>query len=123
MSISTLGRSLKRSRTHMINDDVDANAEKFTKHFRMTDGDYIEFERWRPGADSQKILTRGRIVCVEDVFVNRGGNYTARVKVVPLLVSGQLGNSRGVVMVIDPDGCNLRGLSGGIIRKVSSGST
>lgn len=114
MSMGTLGKTIKKTRTKMIERGADEIAREFTKRFGMKDGDYIEFERSSSGG---KKLSQGRIFSVDQCYFNKGGGYTAWVHVLPLLVDGKLGRTTTVYMTINEDGSGLKGIRG-VVRKV-----
>ena len=115
MSTGTLATVVKRTRAKMLSVETDSLAAEFTKRFAMHDGDYIEFER---NTSHGLQMRTGRILCVEEVYCNQGGGYTAVVKVLPLLATGRVGNSRCVKMCVNKNGTGLKGVGDDSVRRV-----
>lgn len=112
--MASIDNMMKRSRTAMIEESHDiANAE-FTKRFGFRPGDFVTYKSNRDGGG----LVKARILFCESCFYNARGGYTAYVKVLPLLVGGRLGNSRGMYFVVNANGGVVKPLNGnGTIEK------
>ena len=104
MSMGTIGKAMKATRTHMIESEAEKIADEFTKRFAMRDGDYV---RYRKTGGQWK---QGRIMSVESVYWNQRGGVTADVTVAPLLVTGRLGKTRSLYFVVNANGNGLRGV-------------
>jgi hypothetical protein len=103
MSMGTIGRAMKATRTQMIESAAEMEAEKFTLYFGMRDGDYIRYRK------TGQEFKQGRIISVESVYGNQRGGWTAEVTVAPLLTSGKVGKTRTLYLVVNS---NCRGLKG-----------
>lgn len=103
MSMGTIGKAMKATRTQMIESESEMIAEQFFDRFKMRDGDYI---RYRKDGHCWK---QGRIISVESVYWNQSGGLTADVTVAPLLVSGKLGKTRSLLLCVNANGSGLRG--------------
>lgn len=99
MSMGTLGRAMKSTRTKMIENHADTTADLFHGQFGMRDGDYIEFTRF--SSSGTRLRTTGRIMLVENCWYNSLDGYTALIKVAPLLIGGSLGNTRTIMVAVD----------------------
>ena len=104
MSMGTIGKAMKTARTRMIESEVDSIADDFTHWFGLRDGDYIRYRK------TDQPWKQGRIMSVESVYGNQAGGVTADVTIAPLLVSGRLGKTRCLLLVVDDNGDNLRGV-------------
>ncbi len=100
MSIGAISNIIHRSRKEMLSMEATEHAEMFEEKFGLKSGDYVEVGRAR-GAGS---WTKARILTVEQCWFNANGGYTATITVLPLLMSGRVGNSRSVHMSIDRHG-------------------
>ncbi len=114
MSMGTIARSMKRTRTSMIERQADDVAADFQHRFGMRDGDYIEFTR---NTSHGPQIRLGRIMSVECCYYNQRGGYTAEVSIVPLLADGRLGKSMGVWMTVNANGTGLKGLGRDVVRR------
>lgn len=106
-SMGTIGKMMKKTRSEMIEREVDSVAEEFLRRFGLRDGDYIEFDRWN--SSGSLLPTKARIVSIENCWRNANGGYTAFLQVVPLLVNGRLGNSRSLMISVNANGTGLDG--------------
>lgn len=104
MSMGTIGKAMKATRTQMIESEAESTASEFTNRFGMRDGDYIRYRK-----DGQH-WKQGRIMSVESVYWNQRGGVTAEVTVAPLLVSGRLGKTRTLLLVVNANGSGLKGV-------------
>ena len=104
MSMGTIGKAMKATRTQMIEGEADSIASDFTDRFRMRDGDYLRFRK------TGQLWKRARVISVEKCYWNNAGGYTAWITIAPLLAQGQLGKTRSLYMAVDADGSNLRGV-------------
>lgn len=103
MSMGKIARSMKATRTQMIESEAERAAEDFAIHFNLRDGDYIRYHSWR----GTKIA---RIMSAEHVHYNQAGGWTASVVVAPLLAGGVLGTTRRLILCINANGKGLCGL-------------
>ncbi len=104
MSMGTIGRAMKATRTQMIESATEMEAEKFTRYFGMRDGDYIRYRK------TGQQFKQGRIMSVESVYWNQRGGWTAAITVAPLLTSGKLGKTRTLYLVVNANGSGLKGV-------------
>lgn len=104
MSMGTIGKLMKATRTQMIESQADRIARDFTTYFSMRDGDYI-----RVGKDGKK-PTDARIMSVNDVYFNANGGWTASITIAPLLVTGQLGKTKSCLLTVNSQGKNLKAI-------------
>ena len=109
-----LAESFAAAHSEMVKSVATDVNRMFRKYFRMTDGDYIDYEC---GRSQVKPIRRARILYAQEVYWNAKGGLTAVVMVTPLLASGKLGNSRQLTLAVNPDGTELRMIGGGIVRK------
>lgn len=104
MSMGTIGRAMKATRTQMIESEAERTAIDFTMKFGMRDGDYIRYRRegmhWK----------HARIMSVDSVYWNQKGGVTAEVVVAPLLSSGKLGKTRSLLFAVNANGTGLKGV-------------
>ncbi len=104
MSMGTIGKAMKATRTQMIESESEAIADEFTKRFGMRDGDYVRYRK----VDGE--WKQGRIMSVESVYWNQQGGVTADVIVAPLLVTGKLGKTRSLYFIVNANGSGLKGV-------------
>ena len=104
MSMGTIGKAMKATRTQMIETATEHEAAKFTQHFCMRDGDYIRF------CKSGEQFKQARIMSVESVFWNQASGWTAEITVAPLLKNGKLGKTRALILAVNADGSGLKGI-------------
>lgn len=84
--------------------------KEFESIFGASVGDCVEFIRIM---GDRQIPTVGRIIEVQDIYQNSAGGTTATVRVVPLLASGRIGNSRSVQFATKRGSRSLTGLGVG----------
>lgn len=104
MSMGTIGKALKATRTQMIESESERIARDFTELFRMRDGDYI---RYRKTGEHWK---QARIMNVEKCYWNSKGGCTAWITVIPMLCQGKLGKTRSLVLCVNENGGDLHGV-------------
>lgn len=104
MSMGTLGKAMKATRTQMIESEAEIMSQEFTRRFGMRDGDYLRFKK--NGSEWKQ----ARIMSVDCVFFNQRGGFTAEVTIAPLLVGGRLGKTRCLFLAINANGSGLRGV-------------
>ena len=102
MSMGTIGKLMKATRTQMIGDEADHISSEFVRRFGMRDGDYLRLQK-RNGQQ-----TRARIISVESVYWNNAGGYTADITVAPLLVNGKIGKTRSCMLSVNANGGGLK---------------
>ena len=98
MSLGTLGKSMKRTRTQLVETETDNIASEFHQRFGMRDGEYVEYQKDTRAGGSVVVLAR--ILYVEDCYYNQGGGWTANIKVVPMLSGGRLGSTRTITIAM-----------------------
>jgi len=101
MPVGTIGAIIHTTRKKLLDKRNDEDAELFLEHFGFTDGDMIEFFRKSPRSEVG-LRTNGRVTHIEDCFFNGQGGYTAFVKVLPILQTGQIGNTIRLQLTIGP---------------------
>lgn len=102
MSMGTIGKILKATRTQMIENEADHAASEFMKRFGLRDGDYIRLRK------NGGFWTTARILSVENVWFNQNNGYSAEVTITPLLVSGKIGKTRSCYLTVNANGTGLR---------------
>ncbi len=102
MSMGTIGKILKATRTQMIENEADHAANEFMRRFGLRDGDYIRLKK------RGREWTTARILSVESVYWNGAGGYTAEVTITPLLLSGKIGKTRSCYLSINANGGGLK---------------
>lgn len=115
MSLGTLGRATKHSRSAMLELEAEETAAEFVRRFHIRDGDYIAY--WRKTAHGH-VKTQARVVSVDHVYQNQAGGFTARVAVMPLLSSGRIGNTARIELIATAGG-SLSTWRGGDVQRLS----
>lgn len=116
MSMGALGTAIKRTKLSMVSQKAELVSKRFQQLFNLKDGDYLNYER---NTSQGKLMTLCRIISVEECYRNQRGGHTAWLKVMPMLESGNLGNTKGLYICMDASGLSLSGIGNEIVTRAS----
>jgi hypothetical protein len=90
-----LAEAMRSSRNTMLTEESKQSHEAVRDYFGITDGDIIEYHR---NTSTGPVQTTARVLSCDGCYYNAKGGYTAQITVLPLLVGGNLGGSKQIMI-------------------------